>query len=67
MSRTFAPMFSSCGVAVCVTLASSCASPSGSAARPVRPTVPDCEVDSGHTKAGLYFQCFGAGEEVVIP
>jgi pimeloyl-ACP methyl ester carboxylesterase len=39
-----------------------CSSHSRSAALP--PTA--CGVDSGHTKAGLYFECQGAGDDVVI-
>src|SRR5687768_13106332 len=30
------------------------------------PPLTTCGVDSGHTKAGLYFECQGAGDEVVI-
>lgn len=30
------------------------------------PALVACGVDSGHTKAGLYFECHGAGDEVVI-
>jgi 3-oxoadipate enol-lactonase len=41
-----------------------CAASSPQRAAPLPRTV--CGVDSGHTKAGLYFECHGAGDDVVI-
>jgi pimeloyl-ACP methyl ester carboxylesterase len=53
-------------LALCGTAAMGC----GTAARPVpqraSPQRLACGADSGHTKAGLYFECHGTGPDVVI-
>lgn len=68
MSRTSGLMrVSKCGLLTLPAIVAISCSPSTSA-RP-RLDVPArtaCGADRGHTKAGLYFECYGAGDEVVI-
>jgi pimeloyl-ACP methyl ester carboxylesterase len=48
------------------TVAIGCSHSTSATSRVDTPPLTACGVDSGHTKSGLYFECHGAGDEVVI-
>jgi pimeloyl-ACP methyl ester carboxylesterase len=68
MSRTHGLMrVSRCGLLMLpATIAIGCSHSTSATSQVNAPQLTACGVDSGHTKAGLYFECHGAGDDVVF-